>query len=147
MRAWNWLLSRFYRGLADGHRYFGNLHGNRQDHRLAIESYTRALARDPAYSQAYYSRGVLYWREMGNPDRAVEDLTRVLELEPAWAEAHFNRAMAHRLRYEREQAMADFRSYLAIGTDEFWLVSAQRQLAELEEEMGEQGSPGGDIPG
>ena len=30
-RAWNWLMSRLYRSLADAHRHFGNLYGNRQD--------------------------------------------------------------------------------------------------------------------
>jgi len=138
-RAWSWLLSRLYRGLADAHRYFGNLYSNRQDHWLAIENYTRALIHDPAYTQAYYSRGVLYWREVGNPYRAIQDLTRVLELDPAWVDAYFNRAVAHRMRQERGQAVADFHSYLANGADEFWLGSAQRQLAELQEEMDEQG--------
>ena len=53
-RAWGWLLSRLYRSLADAHRHFGNLYGNRQDHWLAIENYTRAVLHDPAYAQAYY---------------------------------------------------------------------------------------------
>jgi tetratricopeptide (TPR) repeat protein len=145
-RAWNWLMSRLYRSLADAHRHFGNLYGNRQDHWLAIENYTRALVHDPAYTQAYYSRGVLYWREVDNPYRAIQDLSRVLELDERWADAYFNRAVAHRMRQEREQAVADFRAYLAYGDDEFWLGSAGRQLAELQEEMDEQGRPDGQAP-
>ena len=139
-------MSRLYRGLADAHRYFGNLHGNRQDHQLAIENYTRALVRDPAYTQAYYSRGVLYWREVGDPQHAIQDLTRVLDLDSSWAEAYFNRAIAHKMRHERQQAIADFHSYLANGADEFWLGSAQRQLAELQQEMDEQGRADGQAP-
>lgn len=136
-RAWSWLLSRLNRRLADAHRHFGNLHGSRGDHWLAVRSYTRALAYDPAYTQAYYSRGVLHWREVDNAEGAIEDLTRVLELDSGWVEAYFNRAMAYRMRRELDLAAADLRSYLARGADEYWLESAQRQLDELKEEMDE----------
>jgi tetratricopeptide (TPR) repeat protein len=130
-RAWNWTRSRFYRRWADAHRHFGNLYGNQQEHWAAIENYTRAIVVDPTYVQAYFSRGVLYWREIGNYYRAIQDLTRVLELDSTWAEAYFNRGLAHKMRHEPEKAIADFEQYLAEGTDEYWLESAQRQIAEL----------------
>lgn len=139
-------MSRLYRWLADAHRYFANRHSSRQDYLLAIANYTRALAHDPTCAQAYFSRGVLYWREVGEPERAIQDLTHVLELDASWAEAYFNRAIAHRMRQEREQAAADFSSYLAIGTDDYWLGSAQRQLAELQQEMDELGAADGETP-
>jgi tetratricopeptide (TPR) repeat protein len=134
MRAWQWLRSRLHRRLADAHRHFGNLYGNQEEHWAAIEHYTRATVLDPDYTQSYYSRGVLYWREIGNPHRAIQDLSRVLELDPSWSEAYFNRGLAHRMRREIDKAMADFESYLAQGTDDFWLDSARRQLAELRSE-------------
>lgn len=129
--AWNWTLSRLHRRVADAHRHFGNMYGNQQEHWAAVEHYTRATIFDPAYAQAYYSRGVLYWREIGNYYRAVQDLTQVLELAPDWAEAYFNRGLAHKLRNEREKAIADFERYLVEGKDEYWLDSARRQLAEI----------------
>lgn len=129
--AWNWTLSRLHRRVADAHRHFGNTYGNQQEHWAAVEHYTRATILDPTYAQAYYSRGVLYWREIGNYYRAVQDLTRVLELTPDWAEAYFNRGLAHKLRNEREKAIADFERYLLEGKDEYWLDSARRQLAEI----------------
>lgn len=137
-RAWNWIASRFYRRLADTHRHFGNLHGDLEEHWAAIEDYTRAALLDPAYAQVYYSRGVLYWREIGNYYRAIQDLTRVLELVPTWAEAYFNRAMAHKLRNEPEKAIADLEQYLAHGRDPFWLETARRQLAELRDDTEKQ---------
>jgi tetratricopeptide (TPR) repeat protein len=144
-RGWNWMLSRFYRRLADAHRHFGNLYGNREEHWAAVENYTRATLRDPSYVQAYYSRGVLYWREIGNYYRAVQDLTRVLDLDPSWTQAYFNRGLAHKLRNEVDKATADFERYLAEGTDGFWLEAARRQLTELEEYPGrpspESGAP------
>jgi tetratricopeptide (TPR) repeat protein len=130
---WNWLRSRFYCRLADAHRHFGNQYASQAEHWAAIENYTRATVLDPDYTQAYYNRGVLYWREIGNHYRAVQDLTRVLELAPDWAAAYFNRGMAHKLRNEPDQALADFERYLAASEDDFWQGAAQRQIAEIQE--------------
>ena len=128
-------MSRFLRRLADAHRHMGNAYGNRQEHRAAVGNYTRAIALDPAYTYAYYSRGVLRWRELGEYEVAIKDLSQVLELDPAWAEAIFNRALAYKMNMQYEDAIADFERYLEEGTDEFWLDSTRRQLAELVEMM------------
>jgi tetratricopeptide (TPR) repeat protein len=130
---WKWGWSRFYRRLADAHRHFGNLYGNRMEHWAAVKNYTRATVLDPTYAQAFYSRGVLSWRELGDYPQAIQDLTRVLELVPTWAEAYFNRGMAHKLRNEVGQAVDDFQRYMAEGTDEFWLEAARRQVDELQD--------------
>ena len=135
-RAWDWVLSRFYRRLADAHRHYGNLYGDRREHQSAVENYTRAVIRDPAYCEAYYSRGVLYWRELGDAGRAVRDLSRALELDSSRAEAYLNRALAFKLQGEPDRAIADLEQYLAVGTDLFWLESAARQLAELRDDWG-----------
>ena len=128
-------MSRFLRRLADAHRHMGNAYGNRQEHRAAVGNYTRAIALDPAYTYAYYSRGVLRWRELGEYEVAIKDLSQVLELDPAWAEAIFNRALAYKMNMQYEDAIADCERYLEEGTDEFWLDSTRRQLAELVEMM------------
>jgi tetratricopeptide (TPR) repeat protein len=138
---WNWLRSRLYRRLADAHRHFGNMYGNREEHWAAVEYYTRAAILDPGYAQALYSRGVLYWREIGNAYRAIQDLTRVLELEPTWAEAYFNRGLAYQMHRDVEEAVADFEQYLVLGEDPFWLESARRQLAQLSQEGEGAGRP------
>jgi len=128
-------VSRFLRRLADAHRHFGNLHGDRQEYRAAVANYGRAIRLDPSYAEAYYSRGVLHWREFGDYERAIEDLTTVLELAPSRAEAYFNRALACKMNQEVDQAIADFERYLEVGRDDFWLDAARRQLAELREEL------------
>ncbi|MGD8397413.1 MAG: tetratricopeptide repeat protein [Anaerolineae bacterium] len=130
-RAWRWTLARLFRQVGDTHRHFGNQYGNRDEHWAAIENYTRAVELDPGYAQAYYSRGVIYWREIGNHYRAIQDLTRVIELDPSCAQAHFNRAIAHQLRHDLDLAIADLEHYLSVGQDEYWLASARRQLVEL----------------
>ena len=130
-RAWNWVLSRFFRRLGDAQRHFGNLHGNKDDHWSAIGNYTRAAILDPNYAEVYYSRGVLYWREIGEFARAIQDLTKTLELEPARTRAYFDRGLAYKLCNQPALASADFESYLAEGDEDFWLEAARRQLAEL----------------
>jgi tetratricopeptide (TPR) repeat protein len=130
-RAWNWAVSRFLCWLADAHRHFGNEYGNRQEYQAAVNNYTRAIARDPQYPQPYYSRGILYYRELGESEGAVQDLSRAIELEPGWARAYFNRGLAHKMLGELDQATADLERYLEMGQDEFWLEAARRQLAEL----------------
>jgi tetratricopeptide (TPR) repeat protein len=130
-RAWNWVLSRFFRRLGDAQRHFGNLHGSKEEHWAAIGNYTRAAVLDPTYAEVYYSRGVLYWREIGNYTRAIQDLTQTLELEPARTRAYFDRGLAYKLHNESARAIADFERYLAEGHEDFWLEAARRQLAEL----------------
>jgi len=66
--------------------------------------FSRAIELDPEYADAYFCRGVLYWREVRNAYRAIRDMTRVLELAPQRAEALFNRAMAHQMRGDHDLA-------------------------------------------
>ena len=135
--AWNWLLSRFLRRLADAHRHFGNDYRNRKEYLAAVANYTRAVHLDPSYADAFFSRGVLYWRELGQYEPAIRDLTRVLELDPSYTKAYLNRGLAHKMRQETDKAIADFERYLEEGQDDFWLETARRQLAELREDFKE----------
>ena len=130
-------LARFYHLRGATHRHFGNSTGDLVEHEFAVADFTRAIELDPEYTDAYYSRGVLYWRELRNAYRSIRDLTRVLELKPTWAEALFNRAMAHQIRGDHEKAIADFEQYLAEGQDPYWRESAQRQVTLLRELVAE----------
>ena len=136
MYPWNWLWSRFLRRLADAHRHFGNQYGNRHEYRAAVGNYSRAIRLDPSYTDVLYSRGVLYWRELGHYDGAIQDLTRVLELDPSWTMAYLNRGLAYKMQQDYVKAIADFERYLEEGQDDFWLEAARRQLDELREEAG-----------
>lgn len=136
----NWALSRFLCLLADAHRHFGSEYGTRREFQAAVNNYSRAIRLDPIYTQAYFNRGVLYWRELGRYSEAVEDLTQVLELAPSWNIAFFNRGLAYKMLREHDLALADFERYLAEGTDEFWLEASRRQIAELREDFNSSGA-------
>jgi len=114
----------------------GNSYADLQEYWAAIEDYTRAIVLRPDDMVAIYSRGILYWREIGNPYRAIQDLTRVIEAGPQQAEVFFNRAMAHKIYGQPERAIADLEEYLKRGQDVYWVAAAQRQLAELRDEPG-----------
>jgi tetratricopeptide (TPR) repeat protein len=134
--------------LGDAQRHFGNLHGNKDDHWSAIGNYTRAAVLDPDYAEVYYSRGVLYWREIGEYGRAIQDLTRSLELEPTRTRAYFDRGLSYKLHNEPALASADFERYLALGDEDFWLEAARRQLEELRgetEAFSQEGQPGNSV--
>lgn len=135
---WRWLQARFYHWRGDLHRYLGNLHGDREEYRLAVGDFTRAIELSPDFAQAYYDRGLLYWRELGDPQRAVRDLTRVIELKPARAEAWFNRALAFQTLGDAVSASADYEHYLAVGRDPEWRAISQRRLQDLRSEEREQ---------
>lgn len=116
----------FWRGRF--HRHFGNLSGDRREYQFAVDDFSKAIDLHPAYVSAFYSRGVLYWRELENYYRAVKDMTRVLELEPQWHDAWFNRALAHQLRGENAEAIADYEHYLSLSDQLKYYDSAQTQL-------------------
>jgi tetratricopeptide (TPR) repeat protein len=115
------------------YRFRGNQLHNLAEYERAVDDFTHAIELDPHFSASYYSRGVLYWRELRNAYRAIRDLTRVMEIAPALAEAWFNRAQAHQMRGDYHLAIADLEQYLAIGRDDGWRTSAQTQLALLRE--------------
>ena len=136
MRRIKWLsklLARFYYLRGEAHRHLGNTNTDLAEHELAVDDFSRAIELDPDYADAYFSRGVLYWREVRNAYRAIRDLTRVLELAPHRAEALFNRAMAHQMRGDHELAIADLERYLVEGSNPYWRESAARQLGLLRE--------------
>jgi tetratricopeptide (TPR) repeat protein len=121
----------FVRGLT--YRYWGNWLHSPQDHQRAVNDFGRAVELNPYFVEAYYNRGILYWRELRNAYRAIRDLTRVMELSPEWAEAWFNRAQAHQMRGDYDLAIADLEHYLLKGQDSGWRASAETQLALLRE--------------
>ncbi len=122
------LRAAFYFRRGRFHRHFGNLSGDRREYQAAVDDFSRALELQPAHVAALYSRGVLYWRELENYYRAVKDLTRVIELAPHWHEAWFNRALAHQLRNEIPEAIADYEHYLTLPGKPQWRTSAETQL-------------------
>lgn len=141
MKALRHLLSRllasFYYVLAESHRYFGNKTGLKEEYESAIGAFTRAVAYDPGFARAYMERGILYWREVGQPQRAIHDLTLAYDLDSSLIEARFNRGIAHQQLNETKEALVDFKAYLAEGVHPYWREYAETMIRELEKWVSE----------
>jgi tetratricopeptide (TPR) repeat protein len=130
---WQWIAARLVFVSGTTHRFLGNRTHDMCEYQNAVDAFTRATELDPHFVEAYYSRGILYWRELRNPYRAIRDLTRVMDMLPERAESWFNRAQAHVMRGDYHLAIADLEHYLAIGQDSGWRANAETQLALLRE--------------
>ena len=130
LRVWQ---SRGYHFTGLMHRYLGNVYGSTWEYEKAIDDFTRAIEINPGFAQAYLDRGILYWRELDHPRRAVIDLTTALNLNPDLSEARFNRAIAYQELREYENAVNEFKAYLAVGKHPHWREHAEKMIQELSE--------------
>ena len=121
----------YWRGL--GFCQWGHWLHDLHHYQRAIEAFTHAVEMNPHFVEAYYERGVLYWREFRNTYRAIRDLTQVMDMLPERAEAWLNRAQAHMMRGDYHLAIADLEHYLSIAVDAGWRINAETQLALLRE--------------
>lgn len=130
---WKALRARWQFVRATIHRHWGNLGSGRLAYEQAVDCFTRATELDPRFVNAYYQRGVLYWREIQNYHHAIRDMSRVLDLDPERMEARFIRALAYQARGDFEQAIADYETFLSWDGDSSWRESAQIQLDGVRE--------------
>jgi len=142
-RWWVQRVARWYYLRGEAHRHLGNARGDVWEHWAAVEDFTRALVLDPTLTQIYVDRGILYWRELGKPQKALCDFNAVLAPNPQDSRyrdaALFNRGIAYQQLGDDAAALADFRAYLEVGTHSHWREYAQRMLVELAIEPDEEG--------
>lgn len=100
--------------------------------RAGAASFGRALKSWPTFAQAYYQRGALRGRELGEYDGAVADLSRASELDPSWPEPYLQRGLLYRFNHKTAEARADLARYLELAPEGEWREEAARQLAALE---------------
>ena len=110
------------------HRHWGNLGSGRAAYERAVDFFTRAVESDRLFVNAYYQRGVLYWREIQNYHHAIRDFTRVLELDPQRTLALYMRALAYQSRGDYDDAIADYERFLSVDGGSVWGESARIQL-------------------
>ena len=89
------------------HLFQGDRYKRELEYEAAIGEYTRAIARDPNYAEAYNSRGLAY-KETRQYDLAIADLTRAMELDPQFAVAYYHRALTYEVKGDLHRAIADY---------------------------------------
>jgi tetratricopeptide (TPR) repeat protein len=111
--------------------YRGNRSHEQSDYRAGVASFSRALRIWPSLASAYYRRGLIRGRELGEHLAAIEDLTRASELRPEWADPYLQRGLFHRFHGNPPEAIADLERFIALASPGYWREEAERQLALL----------------
>lgn len=117
--------------------YWGIRTAERGIFRLGLAFYSWALALWPEYALAYYRRGLVRGRELGQYREALRDLGEAIRLEPDWPEPYLQRGLFQRFQGNSRGAMSDLEQYLILGGEVYWRLEAERQLRIIREEMGE----------
>jgi len=135
MGWWSWLAVTMWVYFGLLFRAFGNRFAWLDAYQRAVDCFSRGLDRAPEDARLYFWRGTLFWRELGDSQRAEADLTRAIELAPKMAKAYLNRAFArwYALPPNRRTAAEDFRAYLSHSDDPYWCSVALQHLQQLEE--------------
>jgi len=93
----------------------------------AIQAFTQAILAYPAYADAYYSRGYVYFL-MRKYDKALEDFSRAYELHPRNARATFMIASLYEYKGDTVQAVSFYEKTLRLDST---FVEARKALQEL----------------
>ncbi|NJM06568.1 hypothetical protein HC891_10825 [Candidatus Gracilibacteria bacterium] len=96
-----------------------------------ISAYGHALRNRPDFALAYYQRGLVRGRELGEYQAALSDLGRAIELRPAWPEPYLQRGLFQRFNGSSAAARADLQHYVAMAPPGYWRDEAARQIVLL----------------
>jgi adenylate cyclase len=94
-------------------------------YQLARRMFAKAVELDPLYARAYAGIAdcdsflFLYYREDIGIDSILDTAAKALALDDKLAEAHASRGLALSLKYQYEQATAEFEQAIALGPNSF----------------------------
>jgi tetratricopeptide (TPR) repeat protein len=94
----------------------------------AAQAYTQAITGHPSYAQAYYNRGLVFFK-VEKYDRALDDFAKAAELNPRDARAHFMTGSLHELKRNTAQACEAYKRALQVQPDFPEARQAVRELA------------------
>jgi len=81
---------------------------------MAIADYSRAIAINPKYTEAYINRGIIYGN-MGKWNEAISDYSKAVEIDPKSDQAYYDRGNAYRTIGKWDKAIADYSRAIAIN--------------------------------
>lgn len=109
--------------------------------RAGARAFGRAARAWPDFAPAYFQRGALLGRELGEVEAALADLTRAAELDPTWPEPYLQRGILLRFNGSPAAARADLERYLELAPEGAWRDEVARMLAALADEDEGGGGP------
>ena len=90
--------TEFYRALT---------YQNRDEHKKAVEHYTKSLDLEPDHAEVHYNRGNAH-KQTDMPSLAIEDYTKAIRLKPNYADAYCNRGNVYRSEGQDDLAIEDY---------------------------------------
>ncbi len=93
----------------------------------AIPEYTRAVALDEKYPDAYFMRSLCYIL-VDDYEAAVADLTQAIKLRPKQAGYFRLRATAYSYLEDPDNAIADYDAAIALNRNDYWLYLSKASL-------------------
>jgi tetratricopeptide (TPR) repeat protein len=134
---WRRISARFWYAWGLSLCYSGNRTADRSFYRAGVDSFSRAATIWPEMAAAYYRRGLIRGRELGEYALAISDLERASALRPDWPEPYLQRGLFHRFQGRAEAAIPELRRYIELAAPGYWRDEAGRQLELVRVEAGE----------
>jgi tetratricopeptide (TPR) repeat protein len=115
--------------------YSGQRMSDRSFFEGGLSAYERAIRQRPDFALAYYQRGLVRGRELGEYQAALSDLACAIALRPEWPDPYLQRGLFQRFNGAPAAALADLRRYLELAPPGYWRDEASRQVDALTNEM------------
>lgn len=132
---WRRMLAYWWFAWGQSACYWGLRTAERSLFRAGVNLFTLAIRVWPEFAGAYYRRGLIRSRELGEQREGIDDMTRVIALSPEWPEPYLQRGLIQRFHGDPRAALEDLQSYLSLGGELFWRLEAERQIAQLRAEI------------
>jgi tetratricopeptide (TPR) repeat protein len=94
--------------------------GNDDNHREAVEAFTKAIELDPKDKDAYFHRGFSY-NKLGDYQQAIKDFDKAIEITPKHVGAYYFRGMAYLSLENYQQSIKDLDRAIQLNP-KFWFA-------------------------
>jgi tetratricopeptide (TPR) repeat protein len=84
----------------------------------SLSDFTIAIEIKPDFSEAYFSRGLLYGKELHKYSKAIKDFNKAIKYNPDYAEAYYNRGVTYRILDDLNKSCDDWRKAKELGFEE-----------------------------
>jgi tetratricopeptide (TPR) repeat protein len=132
---WNRIRARLWYAWGLSLCYNGNRLHDRSYYTAGVDSFGRATRAWPEYAPAYYRRGLIRGRELGDYRGAIVDLTRACALRPTWPDPYLQRGLFHRFHGNPQAARDDLTHYVELAEAGYWRDEAARQIGLIQAEI------------
>ncbi len=85
-------------------------------HENGLACYDKAIAINPEYADAYYSRGNAYY-DKESLEQAIADYSKAIEINPVYLKAYYNRGVFYYKKGNLVQAISDYNKAIAINPE------------------------------